>query len=52
MDQITDVTSPEFRCYELDMQNTPGQTSIATVEAGSTVGFKGMHLTNGDMTKG
>ncbi|KAI0642572.1 glycoside hydrolase [Trametes meyenii] len=38
---ITDVNSTEFRCYELDMNTTPGQTSIATVEAGSTVGFKG-----------
>ncbi|KAI1788679.1 glycoside hydrolase [Ganoderma leucocontextum] len=37
---ITDVTSPEFRCYELDMSATPGETSIATVLAGSTVGFK------------
>ncbi|KAI0367648.1 hypothetical protein BV20DRAFT_949716 [Pilatotrama ljubarskyi] len=38
---ITDVNSTEFRCYELDMNATPGQTSIATVEAGSTIGFKG-----------
>ncbi|EIN14756.1 hypothetical protein PUNSTDRAFT_154791 [Punctularia strigosozonata HHB-11173 SS5] len=37
---ITDVTDEEFRCYELDMQNTPEQTSTATVAAGSTVGFK------------
>ncbi|KAI0631024.1 glycoside hydrolase [Trametes polyzona] len=37
---ITDVNSTEFRCYELDMNTTPGQTSIATVEAGSTIGFK------------
>ncbi|EJF57368.1 hypothetical protein DICSQDRAFT_149825 [Dichomitus squalens LYAD-421 SS1] len=37
---ITDVNSTEFRCYELDMDGTPGQTSIATVEAGSTIGFK------------
>ncbi|EIW55288.1 uncharacterized protein TRAVEDRAFT_39560 [Trametes versicolor FP-101664 SS1] len=37
---ITDVNSTEFRCYELDMNATPGQTSIATVEAGSTIGFK------------
>ncbi|GJE85227.1 glycoside hydrolase family 61 protein [Phanerochaete sordida] len=33
---ITDVTSPEFRCYELDMQTTPGQTSTSTVSAGDT----------------
>ena len=39
--QITDVTSPEFRCYELDMSATPGQTGTATVAAGSTIGFKG-----------
>ncbi|OBZ67829.1 hypothetical protein A0H81_12389 [Grifola frondosa] len=38
---ITDVTSPEFRCYELDMSTTPGETSTATVAAGSTIGFKG-----------
>lgn len=41
LNQITDVNSTEFRCYELDMNATPGQTSIATVEAGSTIGFKG-----------
>ena len=41
--QITDVTSPEFRCYELDMSATPGETSTATVQAGSTIGFKGEH---------
>lgn len=40
--QITDVNSTEFRCYELDMNATPGETQIATVEAGSTIGFKGM----------
>lgn len=32
---------PEFRCYELDLQNTAGSTQTATVSAGSTVGFKG-----------
>ncbi|KAI0346667.1 hypothetical protein BDW22DRAFT_1462603 [Trametopsis cervina] len=37
---VTSVTDPEFRCYELDLQNTAGQTSTATVSAGSTVGFK------------
>nr|4B5Q_A Chain A, GLYCOSIDE HYDROLASE FAMILY 61 PROTEIN D [Phanerodontia chrysosporium]4B5Q_B Chain B, GLYCOSIDE HYDROLASE FAMILY 61 PROTEIN D [Phanerodontia chrysosporium] len=37
---VTDVTSPEFRCYELDLQNTAGQTQTATVSAGDTVGFK------------
>ncbi|KAI0656931.1 glycoside hydrolase [Cubamyces menziesii] len=37
---ITDVNSTEFRCYELDMNATPGETQIATVEAGSTIGFK------------
>ncbi|KAI0090399.1 glycoside hydrolase [Irpex rosettiformis] len=38
---VTDVTSPEFRCYELDLENTPGETGTVTVSAGSTVGFKG-----------
>ncbi|OBZ67573.1 putative endo-beta-1,4-glucanase D [Grifola frondosa] len=33
-------TDPEIRCYELDMTNTAGETSIATVQAGSTIGFK------------
>ncbi|KAI0806264.1 glycoside hydrolase [Irpex lacteus] len=37
---VTSVTDPEFRCYELDLQNTAGQTSTASVSAGSTVGFK------------
>nr|VWP00909.1 Uncharacterized protein [Ganoderma boninense] len=37
---VTDVTSAEFRCYELDMSATPGETSIATVQAGSAIGFK------------
>lgn len=37
---MTDVTSPEFRCYELDMEASPGQTSTQTVSAGSTVGFQ------------
>ncbi|KAI0806265.1 glycoside hydrolase [Irpex lacteus] len=44
---VTSVTDPEFRCYELDLQNSAGQTSTATVSAGSTIGFKGtysMHL--------
>ncbi|EKM57539.1 glycoside hydrolase family 61 protein [Phanerochaete carnosa HHB-10118-sp] len=36
---VTDVTSTALRCYELDMQNTPGETQTATVQAGSTVGF-------------
>ncbi|CAL1699253.1 unnamed protein product [Somion occarium] len=38
---VTDVNDPEFRCYELDLQNTAGQTGVATVSAGDTVGFKG-----------
>ncbi|KIP07010.1 glycoside hydrolase family 61 protein [Phlebiopsis gigantea 11061_1 CR5-6] len=37
--QLTDVTDPEFRCYELDLVNTAGATGTATVLAGSTVGF-------------
>ncbi|OCH86815.1 hypothetical protein OBBRIDRAFT_796835 [Obba rivulosa] len=37
---VTDVTSQEIRCYELSLTDSAGQTSIATVEAGSTVGFK------------
>ncbi|KAI0090401.1 glycoside hydrolase [Irpex rosettiformis] len=37
---VTSVTDPEFRCYELDLQNTAGETSTASVSAGSTVGFK------------
>ncbi|EKM57537.1 glycoside hydrolase family 61 protein [Phanerochaete carnosa HHB-10118-sp] len=37
---VTSVTDPEFRCYELDLQNTAGQTSTATVSAGSTIGFQ------------
>ncbi|KAF8578768.1 lytic polysaccharide monooxygenase [Ramaria rubella] len=37
---VTSVTDPEFRCYELDLQNTAGATSIATVEAGATIGFQ------------
>ncbi|KAI0318607.1 glycosyl hydrolase family 61-domain-containing protein [Amylostereum chailletii] len=36
---ITDVDDPEFRCYELDMDATPGETGTATVTAGSNVGF-------------
>lgn len=37
---VTSVTDPEFRCYELDLANTAGQTQTATVAAGSTIGFK------------
>ncbi|KAI0090402.1 glycoside hydrolase family 61 protein D [Irpex rosettiformis] len=37
---VTNVNDPEFRCYELDLQNSAGQTSTATVSAGSTIGFK------------
>ncbi|KAI0796317.1 glycoside hydrolase [Irpex lacteus] len=37
---LTDVNDPEFRCYELDLQATPGQTGTATVAAGSNVGFQ------------
>ncbi len=39
--QVTNVNDPEFRCYELDLENTAGQTQTATVSAGSTVGFQG-----------
>ncbi|EMD35431.1 glycoside hydrolase family 61 protein [Gelatoporia subvermispora B] len=38
---VTDVTSEAIRCYELDYTATAPATSIATVQAGSTVGFKG-----------
>ena len=38
---VTDVTSEAIRCYELDYDTTPGETSIATVQAGTTVGFQG-----------
>ncbi|KAF7791648.1 hypothetical protein EIP86_002669 [Pleurotus ostreatoroseus] len=47
---VTSVTDPEFRCYELDLQNTAGETQTATVSAGSTVGFKAVsirHFQNG-----
>jgi len=37
---VTSVTDPEFRCYELDLTNTAGETSTATVNAGSTIGVK------------
>ncbi|KAL0960630.1 hypothetical protein HGRIS_005660 [Hohenbuehelia grisea] len=37
---ITNVQDPLFRCYELDMNATPGQTGTATIVAGTTVGFK------------
>ncbi|KAH9913794.1 glycoside hydrolase, partial [Epithele typhae] len=37
---VTDVTSEAIRCYELDLGSIPGETSIATVSAGSTIGFK------------
>lgn len=37
---VTNVNDPEFRCYELDMQNTAASTSTATVSAGDTVGFQ------------
>ena len=40
--QVTNVTDPEFRCYELDLQNTAGSTQTVTVSAGSQIGFKGM----------
>ncbi|KAG6820618.1 hypothetical protein H0H93_014221 [Arthromyces matolae] len=36
---VTDVTSSAIRCYELD-DTVAASTSIATVAAGSTVGFK------------
>lgn len=35
--KVTDVTSSEMKCYE---NSTAAQTAIATVVAGSTVGFK------------
>ncbi|PSR77784.1 hypothetical protein PHLCEN_2v7707 [Hermanssonia centrifuga] len=38
--KVTSVTDPEFRCYELDLENTAASTSVATVEAGSTIGFQ------------
>ncbi|EKM57538.1 glycoside hydrolase family 61 protein [Phanerochaete carnosa HHB-10118-sp] len=37
---VTNVEDPEFRCYELDLQNTAGQTGTLIVQAGETVGFK------------
>ncbi|KAI0346666.1 glycoside hydrolase family 61 protein D [Trametopsis cervina] len=37
---VTNVNDPEFRCYELDLQNSAGATSTASVSAGSTIGFK------------
>ncbi|KAF9533287.1 glycoside hydrolase [Crepidotus variabilis] len=36
---VTDVTSQAIRCYELDSTSAT-QAGIATVQAGSTVGFK------------
>lgn len=39
--KVTSVTDPEFRCYELDLQNTAAATGTATITAGSTIGFKG-----------
>ncbi|KAF8897885.1 glycoside hydrolase [Infundibulicybe gibba] len=36
---VTDVTSSAIRCYELD-SNSASQSGVATVTAGSTVGFK------------
>ncbi|TFK73196.1 hypothetical protein BDN72DRAFT_791443 [Pluteus cervinus] len=36
---VTDVKSQAVRCYELD-STTAGQAGVATVTAGSTVGFK------------
>ncbi|KAJ3556050.1 hypothetical protein NM688_g2242 [Phlebia brevispora] len=41
---VTSVTDPEFRCYELDLVNTAGETEIATVSAGSTIGFQAVSL--------
>jgi hypothetical protein len=41
---VTDVTSQAIRCYELDYNATPGQTKIATVNAGSTVTIGGSFL--------
>lgn len=37
--KVTDVTSQPIRCYELD-STSASQAGIATVKAGSTVGFK------------
>jgi len=37
---VTNVNDPEFRCYELDLVATAGETGTATVTAGSTVGFR------------
>ena len=37
--QVTDVTSDAIRCYELD-STSAGAAGIATVAAGSTVGFQ------------
>lgn len=37
---VTSVTDPEFRCYELDLVNTAGETSTATVSAGTVIGVK------------
>jgi hypothetical protein len=37
--KVTDVTSQAIRCYELDSTSAT-QAGIATVTAGSTVGFK------------
>jgi len=37
---VTNVTDEAIRCYELDYTTTAPATSIATVAAGSTVGFK------------
>ncbi|KAJ3484845.1 hypothetical protein NLI96_g5359 [Meripilus lineatus] len=34
---LTDVTDPEIRCYELDMQTTPASTGTITVSAGDTI---------------
>ncbi|KAL0960588.1 hypothetical protein HGRIS_005622 [Hohenbuehelia grisea] len=36
---VTSVTDPALRCYELDPSGGPGQTGVATVVAGTTVGF-------------
>ncbi|KAI0696826.1 glycoside hydrolase family 61 protein D [Cytidiella melzeri] len=41
---VTSVTDPEFRCYELDLTNTAGETSTAAITAGSTVGFKAVSI--------
>ncbi|KIJ36537.1 lytic polysaccharide monooxygenase [Sphaerobolus stellatus SS14] len=37
---VTDVTDEALRCYELDYSATAPATSVATVQAGSTVGFQ------------